>query len=305
MPEETQKPDEQISDETLPSEFEQNDDVDNVAESELDVTETEPSEPDIDASVEDALNLSIEGSTISVDILSEDDLASGVDIASDSDGDEIQASELNVSVEDTTILLETTTDDEEIVIKDFLNADDGAPEETPDYLKPATPEWKLHAQRLYEEREAKKRELFERRRQEDARVIAEREALEKERLESRKQQEAEFREHRSEHLQEKKTAVDNMIQQIREEREQKLVERAEFEEKEFGRKINYPKPTEAKPYPKSSESKRMEREQPISDKPPKTNDKPSSPTKDPKSDDIDSRVSRLSKPETSESEEDK
>ncbi len=267
----------------------------------------EASEGDIENVVEDALNLSIESETSMVDIITEDELEAEIDGSSIEGDEEItQAEELNLAVESETTSIEKIEDDN-IVIVDFLNADDGEPEETPEYLKPATPEWKLHAQKLYEEREAKKRELFERRRKEDERVIAERKALEEKRKTLQAQQEAEFREQWEKRQEEKKSAVDNMMQQIREDRERKLAERAEVEEREFGRRFTYPKPEEKEPYPKPSELSRMEREQPKSDEkvvPVDIEKASESPAKETKSDDLDSRVSRLSKPNSPEPKDD-
>lgn len=269
----------------------------------------ENGEDEIENRVKDALNLSIEASTVAVDILKEDDIDSIEGESLDDDHDEgvTQAEELNLAVETETMPVDSLEDDE-VVIVDFLNEDDGEPEETPDYLKPATPEWKLHAQKLYEERQAKKRELLERRRKEDERVIAERKALEEERKKLQAKQEAEFREQWEKRQEEKQSAVDNMMQQIREDRERKLAERAEIEEKEFGRRFTYPKPEEKEPYPKPSELTRMEREQPKSDEkvvPVDIEKTPTSPVEETKSDDLDSRVSRLSKPENPEPKEDK
>lgn len=197
--------------------------------------------------------------------------------------------------------LELTTDNiedsEEIIVKDYLNEDDGEAEETPEYLKPATPEWQLVARQMREEKEAKKRALLEARRAEDERVIAEREALNRDRQAMKAQQEAEFRKKWAERQEEKQSAVDDMMQRIRAEREQKLAERAEVEEKEFGRKFNYPKPPERKPYPTPSEIKRMEREQPVDNTPVSSETQKPAPKNEAKNSDLDSRVSRLSKPE--------
>lgn len=295
-----------MSDEQIPNEnpLSEDDEVKAISD---DVQEK--SESEVENTIEDALNLSIEASTVAVDILQEDDIDIVEGESPDEDNDEnvTQAGELNLAVEAETMPVESLEDDE-VVIVDLLNEDDGESEETPDYLKPATPEWKLHAQQLYEEREANKRELFERRRKEDERVIAERKALEEERKKLQAKQEAEFSEQWEKRQEEKKSAVDTMMQQIREDRERKLAERAEIEEKEFGRRFTYPKPEEKEPYPKPSELTRMEREQPKSDEkviPVDTEKTPTSPVEETKSDDLDSRVSRLSKPENPEPKEDK
>lgn len=256
---------------------------------------------------------------MSVDILSEDDFEpiadEGVgedeeiiikDFLNEDDGEEYSLDYLNpandvdiISEDDLEPIVDELAEDaEEIVVEDPLNEDNNEPEKTPEYLKPSTPEWKLAARKMREEKEAKKRALLESRRAEDARVIAERAAIEQERKLIKEQQEEEFSQKWAERQQEKQSAVDDMMQRIRAEREQKQAEREEFEEKEFGRKFNYPKPIEPKPYPKPSEIKRMEREQPIDDTPIVSDTQKTAPKNDPKTTDLDSRVSRLSKPDS-------
>lgn len=292
-------PDEQTPDEFSVSEDEEITQADNVQDA---------AEKQLNTTVEDALNLSIESETSMVDIITEDELEAEIEGSSIEGDEEItQAEELNLAVESETMPMESIEEDDDIVIVDFLNADDGEPEETPDYLKPPTPEWKLHAQKLYEEREAKKRELLERRRKEDERVVAERKALEEERKTVQAKQEAEFREQWEKRQEEKKSAVDTMMQQIRDDRERKLAERAEVEEREFGRSFTYPKPEEKEAYPKPSELSRMEREQPKSDEKVVTTDEETTSKQsvtNSKSDDLESRVSRLAKPENAVSQED-
>lgn len=231
------------------------------------------------------------------------------------DDDSIDSSELNIAIEaatepvtvlsedDLELLNEVTSekeigeDEDEVVIKDYLNEDDGD-DFMPDYLKPpapSEPEWKLLARQLREEREAKQRNMIEKRREEDNRVIEERKSRMQERKEEKHRQEEKFSQAWEKRQSDKQQAYDEMIQRIREEREQKLQERAE--ERESGRKLTYPKPETRKSYPKPSEIKRMEREQPknVLDKP--DSKQPSPPLNKSAGDDLESRVSRLSKPD--------
>lgn len=241
-----------------------------------------------------------------VDIIVEDELESVTDeleadsetVTADVDSspalvDIIQEDSLTEIIEEDAL----PDEDEEVVVRDFLNEDDGESLDDRDYLKPPEPEWKAVARQLREEREAKKRAIIEDRREQDRKVIEDRKAYLREREATREQKEAEFREIWQQRQQEKKEAVNDMMQRIREDRERKTQERAETDEREFGKQFNYPKPEERARYPKPSELRRIEREQPQSED--RSSDKSAPPT--PKlAEDIDLRISRLSKPDTPE-----
>ncbi|MEO1288268.1 MAG: hypothetical protein AAFV93_10905, partial [Chloroflexota bacterium] len=220
------------------------------------------------------LNLSHEDATLGVDVISEDNLDNSpqvIELSIDDEDETTLSDELHIENEDATVPVSVLREedlallnedpeeanDEEIVIKDFLNEDDGESLDNRDYLKPPEPEWKAVARQLREDREAQKRELIQKRREEDERVVQERKEYLKEREASREQQETEFRQAWEQRQAEKKEAVDDMMQRIREERERKAQERAETDEREFGRQFTYPKPAERAPYPKPSELNRM------------------------------------------------
>ncbi len=292
-------------------------DTDNPLVSEIPKRDNDLDDEALDNTLEtlQTLNLSIEDQTLAVEIINEADLddtpSSTTELEQAEDVDSVDLNVMSeaatelvsaLSEEDQALLDKVTSPDddldEEIIIKDFLNEDDGEPLATPDYLKPPEPEWKVVARQLREEREEKRREVLEKKREDDKRISEAYDARLKEREQTKKQQEAQIREERAKLEQEKKQAVEDMMQRIREERERKQQERAEIDEQEFGRQFTYPKPTEQPSYPKPSEIKRMEREQPKNEVDLTDTNKPSPPTKAPTGDDFNSRVSRLSKPDT-------